>query len=70
MPKESLKSKIVYYLKDYPGWCHSGTLELVAQGNGYKGENGGRRARELVNEGVIERKMKKGACGTGTSPRT
>lgn len=56
----SLSNQIITKLQEeYPQWVHSGELERLAMQNGYKASNGGRRARELVNAGKIQKSYDK-----------
>lgn len=60
MKKVSLKKRILEYLRKGNDWVNGGTLERLAESSGYKASNASRRARELENEGLIERKVEKG----------
>jgi DNA-binding MarR family transcriptional regulator len=60
MKKVSLKQRILEYLRKGDEWVNGGTLERLAESVGYKASNASRRARELENEGLIERKVEKG----------
>ena len=52
--KKSLKQDITDYLRvSYPEWRSKPAIEKFAQAKGYNAENGTRRARELVNSGMI-----------------
>lgn len=51
---ETLKEILYNYINEAEGWVTKGQLFLLAEQNGYSPENGGRRARELVNEGKIQ----------------
>lgn len=61
MKKLSLSKRIEEYLEKQPGWVHSGEIERLALGAGYKASNSGRRCREMQNEGIIDRKLEKGS---------
>ena len=52
----SLKQQILTFIEHQQGWVHGGLLEDKAREWGYKASNCSRRARELENEGSIERK--------------
>jgi len=56
----SLKDRITKYVYNSDGWVNGGTLERLASENGYKSSNCSRRARELANEGIFERRIEKG----------
>lgn len=53
----SLKQRIYNYLKRQNKWISSAQIEDLARGAGYKSSNAGRRCRELVEAGLVERKM-------------
>lgn len=56
--KDSLKTRLFQYLKAHPNqWLNGGILERYAEELGYKGSNGGRRARELVGPKVERREV-------------
>lgn len=55
----SLKEQIVRNLGSQ--WVNGGWVERFALDRGYKASNGSRRARELANQGRIERKDEKGS---------
>ena len=61
MKQLSLPDRLVRYLKSQPGFVHSGELERLAMGAGYKGETAGRRLRELAEEGTLETKYERGS---------
>jgi hypothetical protein len=57
----SLKERLARYLRNNHGWIAKGELEdLVRQKTNYTAENTGRRLRELENDGVLERQLRKG----------
>ena len=57
----SLKDRITKYVYNHDGWVHKGKLGRMAVVEwGYENENMGRRCRELVNEGIFERRIEKG----------
>ena len=59
----SLKHAIIEYLNlHYPNWIHGGEIERLAMREGKKAANGGRRCRELVNQGLIEKKLDEKGC--------
>jgi hypothetical protein len=60
MEKISLKQKIKAYAQGKRDWFNGGDLERLAMDNGYKAANSGRRARELENEGILERRLSDG----------
>ena len=52
--KKSLKNDIIDYFRVCDGeWRAKIAVEKFAQAKGYNAENGTRRARELVNSGMI-----------------
>ena len=61
MKKLSLSKRIELYLEKQGGFIHSGEIERLALGAGYKASNAGRRCREMQNEGILERKEEKGS---------
>ena len=59
MHDRALKSRIDNYLYqwrliDPDKWFPKGEIEDMSKGAGYLGDNGGRRLRELVEEGKVE----------------
>ena len=56
----SLKSNIAKHLKGL-GWVNGGEIERYSIELGYKASNGSRRCRDLVNEGILARKIEKGS---------
>lgn len=63
MKEKSLKERIRLYmlrgwLRSPQSWCNGGTLEDLAGKAGFKPSNGGRRARDLVTEKILEREEK------------
>lgn len=57
----SLKNRILNYFERYdqinPGvWQNGGEIERLAMGLHFKASNAGRRCRELVTEGYLERR--------------
>ncbi len=53
--KESIKSKIKFYLTEKQTWTFGGTIEdFIRQTDGHKASNASRRCRELEAEEVIE----------------
>lgn len=59
--KESLKNRLVDYLRRNGGWVASGELErLVKEHTTYTASNATRRLREAVNEGLLEVKHVRG----------
>jgi hypothetical protein len=55
----SLKKEIYDYLKQsYPNFIHGGEIEKFSISKGRKASNGSRRARELVDSGLIERELR------------
>lgn len=61
MAKQTLKERLVKWLKAQKGWVPSGELQrVVAQSTSYTPQNVGRRMRELENEGIVEVKYIKG----------
>jgi len=57
MKKAGLKKLILKHLENnYPTWIHKGELGRLAVNEwGYENENMGRRCRELVTAGLIEK---------------
>lgn len=51
---ESLKQMLLIFLEGKYRPIHSGEIERFAASQGYKASNGGRRMRELVNEGKVK----------------
>lgn len=60
MKKQSLKNRMLAYLKRQNCFVNGGELERLALSNGYKASNISRRARECAELGVLERKEEKG----------
>lgn len=55
---DSLKKTLLLYVKlKYPHWVGGMELERYTLHCGRKAANGGRRLRELVNEGHLERRI-------------
>lgn len=55
--KTSLRRRIQKYLEAHPGvWISGDELEKKSQLVGYKASTGSRRARELAEDGLIDRK--------------
>ncbi len=59
--KTSLSKKIAQRLKEVGGWVHKGQIESRAKEWGYLGETGGRRCREMVEDGILEVKQENGS---------
>ncbi len=59
--RRSLKKRIINYLSRHPRWFNVGEIEDLAKDSGYLGSNAGRRCRELVNEGILEKEIRKGS---------
>ena len=57
--KPSLKNRILAYIRKQKGYVNGGELERLAEQAGYKASNASRRARELYQEGLLERKIEK-----------
>ena len=57
--KPSLKNRLLNYIRKQEGFINGGELERLAEQAGYKASNASRRARELSNEGLLERKVEK-----------
>lgn len=55
--KKSLKERIYRFLLTHGQWVHKGIIARKAEDAGYLAENAGRRLRELVNDGLIERRL-------------
>lgn len=57
MKEPSLVDRLVRYMKSNPDtWVPGGELERLALSVGYKASNISRRARELVEDGTLERR--------------
>lgn len=61
MHSVALKNRIHEYLKswffhDPKKWIHKSHIETVAKESGYLGDNAGRRLRELVEEGKLDKR--------------
>lgn len=54
-----LKMKI-YAQSKYPHFFNGGEFERLAMENGYKAANSGRRAREMCEKGMLERRIGEG----------
>lgn len=60
MNKLSLVERLIKFMKANPEtWVNGGTLERLALENGYKASNISRRARELVDDGTLDRRENK-----------
>ena len=60
--KETFKKEIYKLARYNGGWINGGEFERLAMDNGYKSSNASRRCRELVNEGVLERRLNSKRC--------
>lgn len=60
MEVTSLKSRIARYFKERDHWINAGDIERLAMEKGYKSSNASRRLRELAEDGVLERELRKG----------
>jgi len=59
----SLKGLIIEYARTRQGdWFNGGSIEVLAGKNGYKASNASRRARELCNSGILERRLNEQRC--------
>lgn len=57
MKKPSLVERLIKFMKANPEtWIPGGTLERIALSVGYKASNISRRARELVEDGTLDRR--------------
>lgn len=57
----SLTERVKKYLSNRPDlWVNGRDLEELAMGAGYKASNVSRRCRELVEEGYLDREIRKG----------
>lgn len=54
-----LKKSIKHYVVNQARWVNGGELERFAEELGYKASNASRRARELAEDGIFERKIEK-----------
>jgi hypothetical protein len=62
MKKLSLAKRIENYLRKHPDtFFNGGEIERLSMSAGYKASNGSRRCREMVEEGILERKEEKGS---------
>lgn len=53
----SLKNRIIRFARNNPSsWVPGGEYERMAMGIGKKGSNAGRRCRELVIAGILDRR--------------
>ncbi len=60
MNNSTLKTRLLKWLRNHPGWIASGDLQrIVMQSTAYTAQNVGRRLRELENEGLIEVRYEK-----------
>ena len=57
----TLKEEIKKYAKGFD-WMNGGRFEALAMELGYKPSNASRRCRELVNEGIFERRLNERRC--------
>lgn len=53
--KQSLKQKLIEYLRNNNGFIHGGELERLSESWGYKGSTGSRILRTLAELGTIKR---------------
>lgn len=60
MKKLSLKTQLYNRLKSYGDWVPKWKIEERSKELGFLAENGCRRIRELVEEGLLEQKEEKG----------
>jgi len=59
----SLRHKIVIFCREqYPHWINGGQLEKLGMELGYKASNSSRRGRELVKNGILERRLNERHC--------
>ena len=60
--KRSLKTSIRYLVyQEFPEWVNGGRIERLAMELNYKASNSSRRARELTNENIFERRINRGS---------
>jgi hypothetical protein len=62
MNKYTLRQKIYRQLESTGLWTRAYDLEKVNTAWGWIGSSGSRRARELAEEGKIERRISQGYC--------
>lgn len=55
--KETLRKRILSYLNKSGEWINGGEIEMLSMKAGYKPSNASRRCRELVQDGLIDRKI-------------
>jgi len=58
----NLKRQIVELARRENQWLNGGRFERLAMDLGYKPSNASRRCRELVNEGLLERRINDKKC--------
>ena len=56
----TLKSELLWLLKENAEWQNGGTLEKFAMDRRYKGSTASRVLRTLAEEGKIEKELRKG----------
>lgn len=57
------------WLEDKERFTNGGEIERFALETGFKASNASRRCRELVNEGILERKESKGSVWYRYAPK-
>lgn len=60
MKKESLRDRILSWLRKNPEWHNGGQIEQLAMSVGYKGSTASRECRHLVEESKLLREERKG----------
>lgn len=57
----TLKDRLARFMRAHHGWISSGELQkIVSENTSYSPSNATRRLRELAQEGVLERQLRKG----------
>lgn len=54
----TIKNQILSYLQEKKNWVYGGVIDdFIRQTDGHKASNCSRRCRELVNKGLIDRRL-------------
>lgn len=66
--KETLKSRILKYVRNNGAWINGGEIERLTLGAGYKASTGSRICRKLAEDGVILAEIRNGSVWYKTKP--
>lgn len=57
---EKLRDRILRYFRKEQVWINGGTIERLALDHGYKGSTASRELRQLHEDSLLERELRKG----------